>query len=924
MVRTLHATCSRLSLRWGLAILLLSVLTMPAAVPRRVLIIHSFGRDFAPLDTMSSAFRTELAQQSPEPVEFFEVSILSARFAEGGSDAPLLDYLRTLFAGRRLDLIFPVAEPAMHFCVRHRAGFFPETPLLAHVDHRQLPVVLAATNATMTPVYIKIPVLMENILNLRPDTTNVFMILGSSPFERLWADQCSREFATFTNRVAIHYASDLPLAGIRDRVATLPPRSAVLYAMLAVDAAGVPYEQEKALGTIHAAANAPVFGVFESQLGQGILGGPLLSLEDSGKQAAHTALRLLRGVKPGEIAIPPPDPVRFSYDWRELRRWNISEAQLAPGSEVRFRVPTFWEQYKWRLITIHVVCLVEALLIFGLVRSRQRLRRAQRDLDERLRLEALAAALGAAFVNLPPERVDREIESWMARMIETLEADRIGLFEFHTDQTLARNTHQATRPGVPRHTEEFAVAHMRWYLGELRAGNAVVLNDLITDLPPAATAEREFARKHGTRAVMGFPLQAAGRTVRAIDCVLVNRSRVWSAAAQDTVRLIGQIFALALERRETEKRLRASEERLSLATASARIGVWSWNIPSERVEASTDCKQMFGWTAGDSVTYTMFLDRLHAGDRDSVQRAVDSAVRNQMTYDTEYRIVLPDGTIRWIAARGCAQYQNGQARDMLGVVLDITDRKRAEAEAQRQRAELAHVARVSTMGELAASVAHELNQPLGAILSNAEAAELFLNQNPPALNELRDILVDIRKDDERASEVIRRMRALLQKREMELRPLDLNSVVEDVFRVVSGDATLRKTTLAAELSPRLPPVRGDRIHLQQVLLNLTMNAMEAMAKEPPEKRRLAVRTSVTSEGAAEVSVTDSGPGLDPANLSHLFEPFFTTKPNGMGMGLSISRRIVEAHHGRICAENSPAGGATFRFILPVAPEGRKV
>jgi len=224
------------------------------------------------------------------------------------------------------------------------------------------------------------------------------------------------------------------------------------------------------------------------------------------------------------------------------------------------------------------------------------------------------------------------------------------------------------------------------------------------------------------------------------------------------------------------------------------------------------------------------------------------------------------------------------------------------------------------MGELAASLAHELNQPLGAILSNAEAAEMFLNQNPPALQDVREILSDIRKDDERAGQVIRRMRALLRKREMEMHLLDLNSVMEDLFRLVSGDAALRKTVISAELSPRLPAVQGDRVHLQQVLLHLTMNAMEAMAKQPPEKRRLTVRTSLNGDGTVEITVTDSGHGIEPDKLARLFEPFFTTKPNGMGMGLSIARRIIEAHRGRISAENNASCGATFRVTLPVAEE----
>jgi two-component system sensor kinase FixL len=226
------------------------------------------------------------------------------------------------------------------------------------------------------------------------------------------------------------------------------------------------------------------------------------------------------------------------------------------------------------------------------------------------------------------------------------------------------------------------------------------------------------------------------------------------------------------------------------------------------------------------------------------------------------------------------------------------------------------------MGELAASVAHELNQPLGAILANAEAAELFLEQQPPALGDLRAILADIRQDDERAGEVIRRMRSLLRKRELDRQPLEINSVVEDVLQVVSGDASLRKTSISADLAPLLPKILGDRVHLQQVLLNLMLNGMDAMAEQPRERRRLSVCTRPGAEGMVEMVVTDLGHGIEPDKLPRLFEPFYTTKSNGMGMGLSISRKIIEAHRGRIWAENNASGGAAFHVTFPVVQEER--
>jgi signal transduction histidine kinase len=258
-----------------------------------------------------------------------------------------------------------------------------------------------------------------------------------------------------------------------------------------------------------------------------------------------------------------------------------------------------------------------------------------------------------------------------------------------------------------------------------------------------------------------------------------------------------------------------------------------------------------------------------------------------------------------------------QAALIGGLLLQRTRWRSAELELQRQREELAHVTRVSTVTELTASVAHELNQPLGAILSNAEAAEMFLGADPPALHEVRDILADIRKDDQRASEVIRRMRRLLRKEELAPKSIEINEAVEEVLQLLNIDAAARKVAMDFEKTAGLPRVWCDPVHFQQVILNLVLNSMEAMAGLPQEKRQVVVRTARGDNGTVKIAVADSGPGIPPDRLPKVFEPFFTTKKEGMGMGLSIARTIVEAHHGQIWAENNPGVGATFYFTVPV-------
>jgi len=248
---------------------------------------------------------------------------------------------------------------------------------------------------------------------------------------------------------------------------------------------------------------------------------------------------------------------------------------------------------------------------------------------------------------------------------------------------------------------------------------------------------------------------------------------------------------------------------------------------------------------------------------------------------------------------------------------DITLQQRSRLEAERLRRDLTHVGRVTTMGEMAAALAHELNQPLTAILSNAHAGERYLAQGAPPLGEIREILQDVVGDARRAGEVIQRLRGLLRKDEARFLPLDVNQVIREMAALVRTDGILRNVGIDLDLATALPRVRGDRVQLQQVLLNLVLNGMEAMGPSG-EARRVVVRTLHT-DAAVHVAVRDQGPGIPADELSRVFDTFYTTKASGMGMGLAISRSIVEAHGGRIWAENNPDRGATFAFTIPTCP-----
>jgi signal transduction histidine kinase len=589
-----------------------------AAESKRVMLLHSFGRDFKPWSEYARAVRAELNRQSPWPLEITDHSLVTARSGDENPEPAFVEYLRALFAKSPLDLIVSIGAPAAAFVQRHRQQLFPTTPMVfTAVDQRRVQFSVLTPNDAVVAVNINYFRAFENILQVLPDTKSVAVVVGTSPIEKYWKREISNEVAPFANRIAIRWYDDLSFEDILKHAAALPPHAAIFWELMIVDAAGVVHEGDTGLSRLHAVANAPIFSYDDSFFGRELVGGPLLSVLEAGRQTAAVSTRILGGEKAGDIKIPPIEFATPKFDWREMQRWGITESRLPPGSEIHFRNPTVWEQYRWQIASVGVALLLQAALIAGLLYEHRR-------------------------------------------------------------------------------------------------------------------------------------------------------------------------------------------------------------------------------------------------------------------------------------------------------------RRNAEVEARQRMSELAHMNRHATVSELSGSIAHELNQPLGAILTNTETAELLMNSPSPNLSEIKEILADIKRDDQRASEVIRRLRSLLKKATFEARDIDLNETVREVFDIVSVQAAARDITLNKELAPQVLRVSGDRIQLQQVILNLILNGMDATAGLPNGPRKISGRTSRAGDSVAEISISDSGPGIPSDKLAQVFDPFFTTKDQGMGMGLSIARTIVEAHGGRIWAENQDGGGAVFRLSLPLA------
>ncbi len=368
------------------------------------------------------------------------------------------------------------------------------------------------------------------------------------------------------------------------------------------------------------------------------------------------------------------------------------------------------------------------------------------------------------------------------------------------------------------------------------------------------------------------------------------------------------------------RELRESEQQMALATVAANLGVWVRDLTRNAIWASDQWRALFGFSPAERLDLETILQRIHPDDRDATRRAMARA-NDGGQYEAEFRVVLPDGRMRWVVSRGQVEFKGGgKTVRVRGVSMDITARKQAEADASQQRAELAHLSRVTMLGELSGSMAHELNQPLTAILSNAQAAIRFLAHDNIDLNEVRDILKDIVEQDNRAGEVIRRLRLLLKKGEVRQQPLDLNHLVQEVLKLIRSDLVNHSVVAHTELATDLPSVKGDRVQLQQVLLNLVMNACDAMNGNTSADRQLVVRTELCADKNVRVSVADGGAGLAPDKLEQVFMPFYTTKPHGLGLGLSVCRTIITAHGGNLWATNGEARGAVFYFTIPSLEE----
>ena len=370
------------------------------------------------------------------------------------------------------------------------------------------------------------------------------------------------------------------------------------------------------------------------------------------------------------------------------------------------------------------------------------------------------------------------------------------------------------------------------------------------------------------------------------------------------------------DRKRAEEELRRSEAKLVEAQRVSQTGSFVWNISTGERVGSKEFFRILGYDQPHSVTFEMVLQRAHPEDRAFVEQAIDRAARAGKDLDYEHRLLMPDGSVKHVHVVAHAVRSEAGQLEFIGAVVDVTATKQAEEKLHKAQAELAHVTRVTTLGELTASIAHEVNQPLAAVVANAEACLRWLDRESPDLVAARRSVEWVIDDSCRASEVIRRVRALAKKSDIEKVPLDVNDVVREAVVLVQRELSSQLISLRTELAPSLPMILGDRVQLQQVIINLVMNGIEAMQPITDRQRELVIRSDQDEMRRVQVSVTDCGVGISAEIANRLFNAFFTTKSSGMGMGLSICRSIVEAHEGRLSISPNEGPGTTVQFVLP--------
>ncbi len=511
----------------------------------------------------------------------------------------------------------------------------------------------------------------------------------------------------------------------------------------------------------------------------------------------------------------------------------------------------------------------------------------------------------------------------LCRLVEELESGylcsillvdpRAAAFEHGAGPSLPP-AYYASKAGRPVQTESGPC-------GEAALGKRqVIVPDIATETRWDASGWCAITMSHGLRSCWSSPILSRAQEVLGTFAIYRREPGAPTSDEQDLIAQLTHFASIAIERARSDAALRRTESFLAEAQSLSLTGSFSWRVATDEITLSEEVYRILQLDPKVPVTLATIEQRIHA---EGIPSLADLAARlraDDRTFECEPRILMPDGSVRYLhLVAHCTRDHQGQL-EYIGAIQDVTQRRLSEEELGRARAELAHVARVTSLGALTASIAHEVNQPLSGIITNASTGLRMLASDPPNVEGARETLRRTIRDGHRAAEVIARLRALFSRKEPASEPVDLNEATREVVALTLSELQRHRVLLRMELAGDLPVVIGDRVQLQQVVLNLVLNASEAMSDIDDRPRELVVRSGPDGPDSVRLDVQDAGIGISAENVPRMFDAFYTTKSGGMGIGLSVSRSIIESHHGRLVARPNDGPGATFSFSIPRGSE----
>jgi len=906
-------------MRWPLsiptlacAIAVLSTGSVPSAAatdPARILVIYPETVQLPGIVDLDRGFRAGLAAGMPVPPRVYDEYLDSRRFPGIANDEELRRWFAHKYRNDRPDLIVSVTALPISLVARPGLEIWPGVPIVfVAVDHSelaylQLPV--ASTGITFRwPVERTIALVRQ----LFPGVRRLIVPSGTDAFDREYHDVFRRAVRQNEGLEYVEW-TDASIPQMRERLGHAPDDAAVFVTIINGDREIPSMTPLEVARTLASASSRPVFGMVRTNLGTGMVGGWLLDPEVVGRRGGELAVRVLRGTPANKIPVELSEDIfRPVFDARALRRFGIQRSALPPAAEILYEEVSVFRRYRWQILSGLSLLALQSVLIAVLLEQRRRRVQAQERLDSRLHFEQLVSDVAATL-----SRTSRHDKQAFERVLEKIghafHADRVGVLQWWDD------TPQVTVADVWRRTGLAAGVADSFDLPTVqqaaRRGEVIRWNS--RDDVPRDSPDLDAFDRAGAGAVLIVPIVESGP--RACSMGVGRPSGRWTDEDVERVKALVEHFSAWVRRQwaegeaETSNALNASlcASSASQAAVVDADGIISW----VGGEPGTAVPPWLPRAGGVNILHALEARADHHDEAAQLLEAIRSVRANpSLDMTTESRFIV--GT----ADRYCEMHIRRLDRSDGGLALtfrDVTANRMLELDNQARLHEIAHLDRVASLGALATSLAHELNQPLTAILANAQAAQVLLEQGSVAPNELSETLADIVDDDRRAGDIIYRMRRMLKKGDVHDETVDLNGISHDAIRLVAGRAAQHRVAIDAALSPDPVRVSGDTVQLQQVVVNLLLNAIDATAQRVDGARRVRIETGA-SDGEAHLAVRDTGMGVDPAELTRIFRPFFSTKQEGLGMGLSISRTIVEAHRGRIWAE-SAGEGAVFHIAL---------